>query len=180
MRPWSAGTSTSWMNTRNSTYATFGRLCWAAAWTSCTVPSSSLRRPVADGLPFGIGTALAGDLISVEETKDEAAVRFAAGITRQPWKDQWAQLSRLQVGLAKEGEPAGWFGELESTSRCGIASSTARHVSSLLRQKTEYFAKKNITQIEIWPQHPDFYRRRFLECVGHIEAKIEAKYKAKH
>ena len=42
---------------------------------------------------------LTGDLESVEEIKNEAAARFAAGLTRQPWSQQWKQLQRLQIGL---------------------------------------------------------------------------------
>jgi hypothetical protein len=123
---------------------------------------------------------LAGALDSVDEIKDEAAARFAAGITRQPWRDQWAQLARLEVGLAKSDEGQSWFAQLDVyfEMRNCIVHRQGR-VSSLLNQKTDYFSKKKIEQIEIWSQHLDFYRRRFLDCVGYIEAKIEAKFKGK-
>lgn len=56
---------------------------------------------------------LAGDLKSIEDIKDEAAARFAAGITRQPWKDQWKQLARLEVGLSRKMKS--WPGSTNST-----------------------------------------------------------------
>lgn len=120
---------------------------------------------------------LAGSLASIEEIKDEAAARFAAGITRQAWKDQWAQLARLDVGLTKAEEAEPWFHELDTyfEMRNCIIHRKAR-VSSLLNQKTEYFTSRSIDVIEIWPQHLDFYRRRFIDCVSHIESKIAAKF----
>jgi hypothetical protein len=123
---------------------------------------------------------LAGDLETIEEIKDEAAARFAAGITRQPWKDQWTQLARLEVGLSQKDESLPWFIQLDTyfeMRNCIIHRNG--EVSSLLNQKTDYFLNKHIDHIEIWPQHLDFHRRRFLECVSHIESKIEAKFKAK-
>lgn len=122
---------------------------------------------------------LAGELDSIDEIKDEAAARFAAGITRQPWKDQWSQLSRLEVGLNRKDETLPWFKDLDTyfeMRNCIIHRQSS--VSSLLEQKTDYYSKKKIEYIEIWPQHLDFYRRRFLDCVGYIESKIEAKFKA--
>jgi hypothetical protein len=123
---------------------------------------------------------LAGELDSTDEIKDEAAARFAAGITRQPWKDQWSQLARLEVGLTQKDEVLPWFKDLDiyfEMRNCIIHRNG--HVSSLLHQKTDYFASKHIEEIQIWPQHLDFYRRRFLDCVAHIESKIAAKFTAK-
>ena len=123
---------------------------------------------------------LSGELDSINEIKDEAAARFAAGITRQPWKDQWAQLARLEVGLTtRTDEIQAWFSQLDIyfEMRNCIIHRQGR-VSSLLEQKTSYYKDKQIEQIEIWPHHLDFYRRRFLECVGYIESKIEAKFTA--
>ena len=122
---------------------------------------------------------LAGELGSVDEIKDEAAARFAAGITRQPWRDQWSQLARLEVGLSKADEERPWFIQLDvyfEMRNCVIHRQGK--VSSLLNQKTSYFKDKRFDRIEIWPQHLDFYRKRFLECVGYIEGKIEAKFNA--
>lgn len=122
---------------------------------------------------------LAGEMDSIEEIKDEAAARFAAGITRQPWRDQWRQLSRIEVGLSEKDEALAWFSQLDIyfEMRNCIIHRQGR-VSSLLHQKTDYFKDKGIETIEVWPQHLDFHRQRFLECVGFIESKIEAKFNA--
>lgn len=121
---------------------------------------------------------LGGDLTSIDEIKDEAAARFAAGITRQPWKDQWSQLSRLQVGISDKESALPWFKQLDTyfEMRNCIIHRNGK-VSSALNEKTDYFSKNTLTQIEIWPAHLDFYRRQFLSCVGCIESKIEAKFK---
>ena len=58
-------------------------------------------------------------------------------------------------------------------------SSLSAPFSSLLHQKTDYFSKQTLDEIEIWPQHLDFYRHHFLECVSYIESKIQAKFKVK-
>lgn len=52
-----------------------------------------------------VSDVLAGKLESIEEIKDEASARFAAGITRKPWKEQWKQLSKLEVGLSVSVRP---------------------------------------------------------------------------
>ena len=122
---------------------------------------------------------LSGELNHIDEIKDEAAARFAAGITRQPWKDQWAQLTRLEVGLTKNDERLPWFKDLDEyfeMRNCIIHRNT--RVSQLLKEKSEYFNSKNIEYIMIFPQHLDYHRGKFLECVAHIETKIEAKHKA--
>jgi hypothetical protein len=120
---------------------------------------------------------LAGSLASIEEIKDEAAARFAAGITRQPWKDQWAQLARLDVGLGTAKDAGSWFHELDIyfEMRNCIIHRQGR-VSSLLNQKTDYFKSRSTKPIEIWPQHLDFFRGKFIDCVSHIENKIAAKF----
>lgn len=120
---------------------------------------------------------LSDELASIEEIKDEAAARFAAGITRQPWRDQWAQLARLGIGLKKEDEGLPWFIQLDvyfEIRNCIIHRQGK--VSSLLNQKTDYYRKKSISVIEVWPQHLDFYRKRFIECVNFIESKAKARY----
>jgi hypothetical protein len=120
---------------------------------------------------------LAGKLGSLEEIKDEAAARFAAGITRQAWAEQWNQLSRLGVGLTKAQEVESWYLHLDTyfeMRNCLIHRGS--RVSSLLHQKTDYYKAKKLEVIEIWPQHLDFYRGQFLRCVTLIEEKIKARY----
>jgi len=120
---------------------------------------------------------LVGGLDTVEEIKDEVAARFSAGLTRRPWREQWNQLIRLQVGLSKKDEAEPWFGSLDEyfEMRNCIIHRQAR-VSRLLRQKTPYFDQRGIDKIEIWPQHLDFYRGRFLNCLEFLEARIAARY----
>lgn len=121
---------------------------------------------------------LSGKLESIDEIKDESAARFAAGITRQSWSEQWGQLSRLEIGLTKDDSSLIWFKDIDvyfEMRNCVIHRQG--RVSSLLHQKTDYYKKKEAQEIEIWPQHLDFYRRRFVDCVGYIEGKIEAKFK---
>jgi hypothetical protein len=123
---------------------------------------------------------LAGKLESIEEIKDEAAARFAAGITRQPWKEQWNQLARLGVGLNKENEKEPWFRHLDTyfeMRNCVIHRQGK--VSSLLEQKEEYYLKNGKSEVEIWPQHLDFYRNQFKSCLNFIEDKIRATYSSK-
>lgn len=120
---------------------------------------------------------LAGEMLSVEDIKDEAAARFAAGITRQPWRDQWAQLARLEIGLTKADESQPWFNHLDvyfEMRNCIIHRQS--RVSALLHQKTDFFRKRNKETIEISPQHLDFCRGKFIEGVAYMESKIQAKY----
>lgn len=122
---------------------------------------------------------LCGNLESIENIKDEAAARFAAGITRQPWAEQWAQLSRLEIGLSKSDAALAWFTDLDvyfEMRNCIIHRQC--RVSPLLEQKTAYYRERDLTHIEIWPQHIDYYRRKFLDCVKFIESKIGAKARA--
>jgi hypothetical protein len=120
---------------------------------------------------------LSGQLNSVEEIKDEAAARFAAGITRKPWKEQWQQLVRLEVGLPKDGDGLLWFPQLDTyfEMRNCLIHRQGR-VSSLLNQKTDYYTKSAKEVIDIWPQHLDFYRSQFINCLKFIEGKIAQKY----
>jgi hypothetical protein len=118
---------------------------------------------------------LSDKLGSLEEIKDEAAARFAAGITRQPWADQWKQLSRLNIGLTNAQESESWFKNLDiyfEIRNCLIHRGA--RVSSLLKQKSEYYAQRNSDLIAIWPQHLDFYRGQFMACITLIEGKIKA------
>jgi hypothetical protein len=120
---------------------------------------------------------LAGRLDSLEEIKDEAAARFAAGITRRPWREQWSQLSGLNVGLTREQEKERWYAHLDvyfEMRNCLIHR--GGRVSSLLLQKDDYFRLNKITSLQIWPQNLDFYRGQFLCCVTFIEEKIKARF----
>src|SRR5947207_1187793 len=56
-----------------------------------------------------VRSVLIDRVASVDEIKDEVAARFAAGITRQPWADQWKQLGRLKIGLADKDQELPWF-----------------------------------------------------------------------
>lgn len=119
---------------------------------------------------------LAGGLGTVDEIKYEAAARFAAGLTRQSWREQWNQLSRLSIGLGKADESLPWFNDLDvyfEMRNCIIHRQS--EISPLLHQKTTYYSERKIETIEIWPNHLDFYRWKFIDCVNHIESKIAAK-----
>jgi hypothetical protein len=123
---------------------------------------------------------LSGSLSSVDEIKEQAAVRFAAGITRMPWADQWGQLSHLKVGLlVKKDNGEKWFEHLDTyfEMRNCIIHRQGR-VSELLNKKTKYYSDRSLTAVEIWPTHLDFYRKQFLDCVLFMETKIEAKQAA--
>jgi hypothetical protein len=116
-------------------------------------------------------------LVSVEEIKDEVATRFAAGLTRQPWEEQWKQLRRLNIGLSEKGDGLAWFSKLDlyfEMRNCIIH----RHgkVSPALKRKDAYVAAKGMDSLELWPNHLDFYRHQFIDCLLHIEERIRAKY----
>ena len=113
---------------------------------------------------------------SVDELKEQAAVRFAAGLKRMPWADQWSQLSRLEVGLNRNDRHESWFAHLDSYFEMRNCIIHRRgKVSTLLLQKSDYYRERNKVVVDIWPQHLDFYRRQFLECGLYIEQKIGAK-----
>jgi len=114
---------------------------------------------------------------SVDEIKDEVAARFATGITRRPWSDQWKQLRKLQIGLSEDDQHLEWFSELDvyfEMRNCVIHRQG--RVSALLLSKSQYFRDNDIETIEIWPPHLDHYRHQFLSCLWHIEEKIGAKF----
>jgi hypothetical protein len=116
-------------------------------------------------------------LVSLEEIKDEVAIRFAAGLTRQPWEEQWKQLRRLNIGLSEKGDDLPWFSKLDlyfEMRNCIIH----RHgkVSPALKRKDAYVAAKGMELVELWPNHLDFYRHQFINCLFHIEERIRAKY----
>ncbi|HCN75804.1 MAG TPA: hypothetical protein DIT13_01255 [Verrucomicrobiales bacterium] len=120
---------------------------------------------------------LMGSIEDIEEIKNEAATRFATGITRLAWRDQWKQLKRLEVGLTDAAEKEPWFSQLDTyfeMRNCVIHR--ASRPSQLLHQKTSYYSSKNIQVIEIWPQHLDYYRKQFIACLAYVEERIKAKY----
>ncbi len=120
---------------------------------------------------------LTDKLSSVEEIKDEVASRFAAGITRQPWEEQWKQLSRLGIGLSDKDRSEPWFSSLDDyfEMRNCIIHRQSR-ISPLLRKKSEYYADPTREFVEIWPPSLDYYRHQFIGCLLHIEGKIASKY----
>jgi hypothetical protein len=124
-----------------------------------------------------VRSVLIDRVASVEEIKDEVAARFAAGITRQPWADQWKQLGRLKIGLGDKDRELPWFNELDvyfEMRNCVIHRQG--RVSPLLQQKSQYFQEKGIDVIEIWPPHLDHYRHQFIKCLLHMESKIAARF----
>jgi hypothetical protein len=100
-------------------------------------------------------------LASFDEIKDEVAARFAAGLTRQPWEDQWKQLRRLEIGLNEKDEGLAWFSELDiyfEVRNCIIHR--RGKISPALKKKSGYWSDK--AQIDLWPAHLDFYRHQFI------------------
>lgn len=118
-------------------------------------------------------------LVSVDEIKDEVAARFAAGLTRRPWEEQWKQLRRLQIGLTEKDEQLPWFSKLATyfEMRNCIIHRQGR-VSRLLKKIDAYFATKGLDEVEVWPPHLDFYRHQFIACLMHIEESIKGRYAA--
>jgi hypothetical protein len=120
-------------------------------------------------------------LVSLEEIKDEMAARFAAGLTRQPWEVQWKQLSRLQIGLHEKDHTFPWFSKLDIyfemrnciIHRRGKASPALRKKDAFL---AAYLTAKGVDTFDLWPNHLDFYRHQFIDCLLHIEERIRAKY----
>jgi hypothetical protein len=116
-------------------------------------------------------------LVSVVEIKDEMAARFAAGLTRQPWEEQWKQLRRLDIGLSEKDNVLPWFSKLDlyfEMRNCIIHR--RGKVSPALKKKDAYVAAKGLETLELWPNHLDFYRHQFIDCLLHIEERIRAKY----
>lgn len=120
---------------------------------------------------------LSDKITSIEAIKDEAASRFSAGLTRQPWEQQWKQLSRLSIGLSDKDKELTWFKHLDIffEMRNCIIHRQCKPTPSLIK-KDAFF--KSSTEIEIWPNHLDFYRHHFISCLLHIEQKILSKYGA--
>ena len=84
---------------------------------------------------------LSNQLGSVDEIKAEAAARFAAGLTRQPWETQWNQLQKLQIGLLVDKDyQLQWYKDLDIyfEMRNCIVHRNGR-VSPLLNKKTEFY-----------------------------------------
>ncbi|MCK4873537.1 MAG: hypothetical protein KAS72_12500 [Phycisphaerales bacterium] len=114
---------------------------------------------------------------SLDEIKDEVAARFATGITRLSWPEQWKQLERLEIGLTKNDTDEDWFSNLDvyfEMRNCIIHRRGG--VSPLLRKKSSYFAEKDLDIVDVWPPHLDFYRHQFIACLLYIEDKIRSRY----
>lgn len=123
---------------------------------------------------------LTNRLDTVQDIKDEVAARFATGITRKPWEQQWKQLARLSVGLSRADHELPWFRKLDEyfeMRNCIIHRQGG--VSPLLKQKSEWFRASDREMVEIWPPQLDFYRHQFIDCLLHMEGKIEAKLSSK-
>lgn len=121
---------------------------------------------------------LTGSLTTIEDVKNEIAIRFAAGITRQPWGTQWRQLERLRIGISEADTKEPWFANLAvyfEMRNCLIH--LGGRVSEALRRMDAYFQDRDT--IEVWPTHLDFYRKRFIDCLFHIESKIKGREDAK-
>lgn len=120
---------------------------------------------------------LSGSLDSIDEIKEEASTRFATGLTRQSWEEQWKQLRKLEVGLSEKEQSESWYKDLDvyfEMRNCIIHRN--KEVSPLLNKKTSYYTEKGYTSITIWPSHLDYYRHQFLACLFHIEEKIKNKF----
>jgi hypothetical protein len=116
-------------------------------------------------------------LNSIDEIKDEVASRFAAGLTRRPWEEQWKQLSRLEVGLSEKDNQLAWFSQLDvyfEMRNCIIHRQC--RISPALRRKDAYYSDPAREFLEIWPPHLDHHRHQFIDCLLHIEGKIAARY----
>ncbi|MEN6367835.1 MAG: hypothetical protein ABFC88_13585 [Thermoguttaceae bacterium] len=112
---------------------------------------------------------------TIDDVKSEVATRFATGITRQSWPNQWKQLARLKIGICEKDKCERWFSHLETyfeMRNCLIH--LKGEVSNSLKRIDSFFANK--TEIEIWPPHLDHYRHQFIDCLLFIESKIYAKF----
>ena len=126
-----------------------------------------------------IRDVLTGQLDSVDDIKNEAAIRLAAGLTRQSWDQQWKQLQRLQIGLDDKDSAEPWFPKLDEyfEIRNCIVHCQGR-VSKALLKKSTYYAGKESKEVEVWPAQLDFYRHQFIACLMHIEKKFRARFAA--
>lgn len=125
--------------------------------------------------------ALADRISSIDELKDAAATRFAAGITRQPFLAQWKQLKKLGIGLTDADDTQPWFSQLDTYFEMRNCIIHRRgQVSPTLNQKTDYYTKRGITEVAIFPNHLDWYRHQFLACVNYVEDKIRARFETEN
>jgi hypothetical protein len=126
-----------------------------------------------------IREVISGRLGTVEEIKDEVAARFASGLTRQPWEQQWKQLRKLDIGLTDADRALPWFSKLEAyfEMRNCIIHRQGR-VSAALRKKDSFFARPEISTVDVWPPQLDFYRHQFIACLMHMESKLAGKFAA--
>jgi hypothetical protein len=86
-------------------------------------------------------------------------------------------LHRLEIGLSDKDRTLPWFSKLDiyfETRNCIIHRQGK--VSPALKKKDVYLAAKDPDSLELWPNHLDFYRHQFIDCLLHIESRIRAKY----
>lgn len=123
-----------------------------------------------------IRNVLTGNITSIDDVKDEIATRFATRITRGSWNDQWKQLRRLQIGLSDKDVSEAWYNKLAAyfEMRNCIIHLRGR-ISQTLHKVEPYYEKKD--RLEVWPPQLDFYRHQFIDCLMHIESKIETNHK---
>lgn len=125
-----------------------------------------------------IRDVLNDNLTSVDEIQDEVAIRFAQQLTHKPWEGQWKQLQKLRIGLSeKEDCQQQWYKDLDvyfELRNCIVHNKS--QVSLQLNKKTDYYSKKRLAEITIWPPQLDHYRHQFLDCLFYIEGKIQARY----
>lgn len=126
-----------------------------------------------------IRDVLTGEIDTVAAIKDEVATRFATGITRQPWSEQWKQLNKLKIGLSDSDESQSWFKTLDVyfEMRNCIVHQQGR-VSALLQKKSDYYRKYQAAIVAIGPSHLDFYRHQFIDCLMFIEEKCRVRDQA--
>lgn len=118
--------------------------------------------------------ALAGSFADLDELTDAAVTRFASAITRESFGRQWRQLERLGIGLNSKAQNEKWYENLDVyfEMRNCIVHRRGR-ISTTLNQLTPYYKDKGFSEIRITPDHLDFYRGQFLECINYIENHVK-------
>jgi hypothetical protein len=127
-----------------------------------------------------IKDVLTDKITQIDEIKFDVAVRFAAGLTRQQWSEQWKQLQRLNIGISDNEAGLDWYDDLDvyfEIRNCIIHRKS--RVSTLLASKSEHYKSQldsgNET-LEIWPGQIDYYRHAFLKCLRYLESKIKSRF----
>lgn len=60
-----------------------------------------------------LSDVLTGKTYSLQEVRADVGRRFAACITRNPWGEQWKDLSRLCIGLNSKDSAQSWYGPMD-------------------------------------------------------------------